>query len=331
MRRPEPGAHPGPHKPMRGASTQSVAERGAPRGGGLDAPGGAEPEPPGFAPAAAPDATRPSPPASGLCPAVDSLVELGVPAARAALRARLSERLSALFEARCASLVAARLQASPGAVREALLQERAGHADAVGRLLAGLHPAEAIGIMAPAQDEAGRALVRSFLLLPQRSLREAALDGRGRSGQDDPAGVAGLDRECLVALRAGLTRLGLESAHLNEPGTGRPGEPDAGPCDEGVFLALLRRGAEQAAIDCLARAAQIDATLVERAVSMRDPRALVSLAWKAGYSMQAASRLQSELAGIPPGSALRATATGACPLGRGEMAWQLRELVQTAV
>jgi len=44
--------------------------------------------------------------------------------------------------------------------------------------------------------------------------------------------------------------------------------------------------------------------VVEKAATLQNGKALVALAWKAGFSMALAVRLQTQLAGIPPSGAL---------------------------
>ncbi len=259
------------------------------------------------------------------------LVDDSRPAEREALQLRLADRLSAMVTTRCAALVAQRLHAAPAAVRDALLPSRGSAGEAVDRLLQELHPAEAIRVLTANDGALETGLARSCLTSHQTSLREAVLDSRQDTAQPgsrlEAAGPSWLDQACLLLLRDGLDRLGLDSTRLDDAG---PPPLHAAPSDEPAFLGLLHQGDDRAAGACLARAAQVRPLLVERAIMLRDPRALVSLAWKAGYSMQAALRLQTQLAGIPPGAALRATESGACPLGRGEMAWQLAVLEEDA-
>ena len=169
-------------------------------------------------------------------------------------------------------------------------------------------------------------------------LREAALDAT------TPGAAANrFDRlcrsACIVQIRSAIGRLPLgakDRAALHQQIQEQPPQeqirsgqsrPDA-RLDEGepAFLDALRRGDHAAALALLSASALVPRDLVATTVALRNQRGLVSLAWKAGYSMRSAVLLQSQLAGIAPDALLRATADGGCPLGRSEMVWQIRML-----
>ncbi len=73
----------------------------------------------------------------------------------------------------------------------------------------------------------------------------------------------------------------------------------------------------------LAVAAGVPLPIVDRAAAMRSAKALVSLVWKAGYSMRVASAVQALLGQLPPGAILHAGPDAGFPLGPEEMAWQI--------
>ena len=98
--------------------------------------------------------------------------------------------------------------------------------------------------------------------------------------------------------------------------------------DEAVLLAALDQGDTRMATALLAVAADVRPSLVERAVTMHNAKALVSLAWRAEFSMEAAVSLQMNLARNPAGLVLRPGQNGAFPLAREEMCWQIT-LLQT--
>lgn len=162
-------------------------------------------------------------------------------------------------------------------------------------------------------------------------LREAALDAMTPGAADR---FDGLCREaCTAQLRGAIGRLPLgavDRASLRQrvleqrPPGGQ--DPEDG---EPAFLDALRRGDHAAALSLLATSALVPRELVAATVALRSQRGLVSLAWKAGYSMRAAVLLQSQLAGIAPDALLCANADGGCPLGRGEMVWQIGMLSRT--
>jgi hypothetical protein len=63
--------------------------------------------------------------------------------------------------------------------------------------------------------------------------------------------------------------------------------------------------------------------VVERACDLRSAKAMVSLAWKAGFSAQTAVVLQATLASLAPAQILRPRGDTAFPLTEDEMRWQL--------
>ena len=162
-------------------------------------------------------------------------------------------------------------------------------------------------------------------------LREAALDAM------TPGAADRFDRPCRDACVAQLggavsrlplgamDRTSLRQRILEQ----RP--PAGRGLDEGepAFLDALRRGDHAAAMSLLAASALVPRELVAATVAPRNQRGLVSLAWKAGYSMRAAVLLQAQLAGVAPDALLCANADGGCPLGRGEMVWQIGMLSRT--
>ncbi|MBM3559184.1 MAG: DUF2336 domain-containing protein [Alphaproteobacteria bacterium] len=63
-------------------------------------------------------------------------------------------------------------------------------------------------------------------------------------------------------------------------------------------------GSRAFVIAALAYGASVAEGVVEKAATLQNGKALVALAWKAGFSMALAVRLQTQLAGIPPSGAL---------------------------
>ena len=97
----------------------------------------------------------------------------------------------------------------------------------------------------------------------------------------------------------------------------------AGTLTEQVLLEAVRRGESAMVAACLAVAARVPLAAVERAVRLRSTKGLVSLLWRAGFSMQAAAPVQALLAGLPPGEVLLAGPAGSFPLGIAEMRWHV--------
>ena len=65
---------------------------------------------------------------------------------------------------------------------------------------------------------------------------------------------------------------------------------------------------------------------MDRASSLRSAKGLVSLVWKAGFTMRVAVALQILLARLAPDTVLTAGPGGSFPLAVEEMRWQLEFL-----
>ena len=85
-------------------------------------------------------------------------------------------------------------------------------------------------------------------------------------------------------------------------------------------------GSTAAAI--LAVASGVPLSTVDRAAALRSPKALVSLAGRAGFTMQAGSTAQCLLGGIRPADVIAAAQDGSFPLSKSEMEWQIELLDQ---
>ena len=96
-----------------------------------------------------------------------------------------------------------------------------------------------------------------------------------------------------------------------------------GRLNEHTLLDAIQRGEARLATAMIAVATDLPATVVDRAATLRSAKGLVSLIWRAGFSMRAAGPLQTLLARLPPESVLRGTATGGFPLAVEEMRWQI--------
>ena len=92
---------------------------------------------------------------------------------------------------------------------------------------------------------------------------------------------------------------------------------------EETLLAAARRGEARYAAALLAVAAGTPVSVVDRASSLRSAKGLVSLVWKAGFTMRVAVALQSLLARLAPEAVLIAGQSGGFPLAVEEMRWQL--------
>lgn len=101
---------------------------------------------------------------------------------------------------------------------------------------------------------------------------------------------------------------------------------EAGSLDEETVLAVAKRGEARFAAALIATAAQVPIAAVDRASALRSAKAIVSLTWKAGFSMRVAGPLQALLGRLAPAAILPAGPGGNFPLATEEMRWQLEFL-----
>jgi uncharacterized protein (DUF2336 family) len=99
-----------------------------------------------------------------------------------------------------------------------------------------------------------------------------------------------------------------------------------GELGEVALLEAARNGNICRAAALLAVAAGIAVSVVDRAASLRSAKGLVSLVWKAGFTMRSAVAMQTLLARLAPDAILSGGPGGAFPLAIEEMRWQLEFL-----
>ncbi len=218
--------------------------------------------------------------------------------------------------------------------------------------------AERIAAMADAEA------VEALLANPTAAIREATLDAliaeaathpnwhgplvrRPRLTARAAAALSEIVATCLLeelAARADLDPA--TTAELRQRLTARlmppppsPASPDAadalaearhiaanGRLDEAALLDAVHRGETRLATALLAVAAGVAPAVVERAASLRSGKGLVSLLWKAGFTMRVAGPLQTLLARLAPETVLRPAPGNAFPLTTEEMRWQIEFL-----
>jgi uncharacterized protein (DUF2336 family) len=100
----------------------------------------------------------------------------------------------------------------------------------------------------------------------------------------------------------------------------------AGRLTEAELLRVAARGEAHLVAAMLAVAAELPLSLVERVATLRSAKGVVSLVWKAGFSMRLAVPVQTLLARLGPGTLLAPGAGGRFPLEVEEMRWQLEFL-----
>jgi uncharacterized protein (DUF2336 family) len=89
-----------------------------------------------------------------------------------------------------------------------------------------------------------------------------------------------------------------------------------------------RRGEVRMCTAMIAVAADLPVFVVERACILRSAKGMVSLVWKAGFSMQLAQLLQVILVRLPPEAVMRPTDANGFPLSADEMRWQIQFLTR---
>jgi uncharacterized protein (DUF2336 family) len=113
------------------------------------------------------------------------------------------------------------------------------------------------------------------------------------------------------------TRMQQVPATAPEP-MGKPTEAD--------LLAATAEGDGRKSAQMLAEAAAVPLLAVRRAATLRSAKGLISLAWKAGFSMQAGFAVQVLLAGLAPGSVMKPGPGNSFPMSVQEMSWQVEFL-----
>ena len=102
----------------------------------------------------------------------------------------------------------------------------------------------------------------------------------------------------------------------------------SGQLTEDALIAAARRGELRLCTALLAASAGVAAEVVDRASRLRSAKGLISLVWRAGYTMRAAGPVQTVLARLPPDSVLHPTEHGDFPLTPEEMRWQVEFLTR---
>jgi uncharacterized protein (DUF2336 family) len=168
---------------------------------------------------------------------------------------------------------------------------------------------------------------------PARALSEIVathlLDELARRADLDPGVAVDLRRRLSSRLRADQAAAGA-GVDASKAMAVANRLADAGALDEEALIDAVHRGEARVATAMLAVAAEVPAAVVDRAARLRSAKGLVSLIWKAGFTMRCAPPVQMLLARLAPANTLRATASGDFPLAVEEMRWQLGFLTQIA-
>jgi uncharacterized protein (DUF2336 family) len=97
----------------------------------------------------------------------------------------------------------------------------------------------------------------------------------------------------------------------------------AGLLNDECLAEAVEAGEREFALLALARLSGLPQAVVNKIIDARSPKAVTSLAWKAGLSMRSAMRLQLRLAKIPPKTVMNARDGVDFPLAEADMEWQI--------
>lgn len=92
---------------------------------------------------------------------------------------------------------------------------------------------------------------------------------------------------------------------------------------EATVRAAIQDGDCREVLALLAVSSNVALDMIDRILELRSAKALVSLVWRSGFSMDLAVSIQRFLCQFSPDSIILPTSTGAFPLSEGEMAWQI--------
>ena len=105
---------------------------------------------------------------------------------------------------------------------------------------------------------------------------------------------------------------------------------EAGALNEALLIGAARAGDLRRVAAALAVASGLTLAAVYRAAALRNARALIALAWQAGFSMRVAMVVQASLGRLGPTRLIPAGPGGTFPLTTDEMRLQLETLAQSA-
>ena len=98
---------------------------------------------------------------------------------------------------------------------------------------------------------------------------------------------------------------------------------DAGAIDESSISTAASKGETKFVIAALTLCSTLTETTVTRIFAMKSAKGIVSLCWKAGFTVQLAIGLQFTMGGIPPHEILRPKDALEFPMDEREMDWQI--------
>jgi uncharacterized protein (DUF2336 family) len=96
-----------------------------------------------------------------------------------------------------------------------------------------------------------------------------------------------------------------------------------GKLDDGRIASELTGGNRVFVTEAIALKSGLPATVVERIAAARSAKAMTALAWKAGFSMRFAVKLQSRFGNVPSGELLHPRDGFDYPMSEEDMTWQI--------
>jgi hypothetical protein len=134
---------------------------------------------------------------------------------------------------------------------------------------------------------------------------------------EELAARSDLDPATALDLRARV------AARLGQASEPEPASTSGAKLTEEDLLAAARDGDARKAAMILAAASGMPLPAIRRAATLRSAKGLVSLAWKAGFTMKSGYAMQVLLARLSPSIAIKAGPGNSFPLTVQEMCWQL--------
>ncbi|WP_372620844.1 DUF2336 domain-containing protein [Falsiroseomonas sp.] len=186
--------------------------------------------------------------------------------------------------------------------------------------------------------------IAALLANGSAAIREATLDRLVAGAAAEPSWQAALVRRPSLPGHVARALGAMLAAHLLEVLASRPDLPeglaetlreriaerfaDAVPSMEAAREAA-RTGDREMLLELLGAATGLPPERMEAALAMRNPRVVVALCWRAGWTAELAEQVQPAL-GVAPAKVIRQNAEASWTLSPSEMQWQLEMLAELA-
>jgi uncharacterized protein (DUF2336 family) len=182
--------------------------------------------------------------------------------------------------------------------------------------------------------------IAALLANPSAAIREATLDRLVDGAAGEPSWQAALVRRPRLPAGAARALGSMLAAHLLEVLAARPDLPEglaetlktriaarleAARPSLGAAWELARAGDRPALQMVLAQATGFTPLRIESALSLRSPRVIVALCWRAGWTAALAEEVQVAF-GVPIARVVRGNVEGSWTLSPSELQWQIELL-----